>query len=189
MENKFLTTDLAFPEAVQVDIAGDLVKVKGPKGELERKFISKCVTISKSDKKVSLKSDLLSRNGKREMYTFASHIKNMIHGVQEHYVYKLKVCSGHFPISVKLEKDKFSITNFLGEKIPRASYINEGVKVKQEGDIITVEGPDLETVSQTAANFETATRITNRDRRRFQDGIYLIEKRGVKIWVKIQNLF
>jgi large subunit ribosomal protein L6 len=115
------------------------------------------------------------------MYTFASHIKNMIHGVQEHYVYKLKVCSGHFPISVKLEKDKFIITNFFGEKIPRTSYIDEGVKVKQEGDIITVEGPDLERVSQTAANFETATKITNRDRRRFQDGIYLIEKRGVKI--------
>ncbi len=181
MENKFLTTELAFPEAVQIDIAGDLVKVKGPKGELERKFISKCVTIGKAGNKISLKSDLLSRNGKREMYTYASHIKNMIRGVQEHYVYKLKVCSGHFPISVKLEKDKFAITNFLGEKIPRVSYIDEGVKVKQEGDIITVEGPDLEAVSQTAANFETATRITNRDRRRFQDGIYLIEKRGVKI--------
>lgn len=181
MEKKFLSTDIAFTDAVQIDVAGDVFKVKGPNGVLERKFLSKVVTISKADKKISLKSDLLSRNGKREMYTFASHIKNMINGVQNSYVYKLKVCSGHFPISVKLEKDKFLITNFFGEKIPRTSYISEGVKVKQEGDIITVEGPDLEKVSQTAANFETATKITNRDRRRFQDGIYLIEKRGVKI--------
>ena len=182
MEEKLLTTDLVIPDAVQVDVSGDLVKVKGPKGELQRKFISKCVTITKVDKKIALKSDLLSRNGKREMYTFASHIKNLINGVQNPYVYKLKVCSGHFPISLKMEKDKFLITNFLGEKIPRIAKIVEGAKVKQEGDLLTVEGADLEAVSQTSANFETATRITNRDRRRFQDGIYLIERRGVKIW-------
>ena len=37
-------------------------------------------------------------------------------------------------------------------------------------------GSDRDGVAQTAANIEQATIVRNRDRRIFQDGIYLIEK-------------
>jgi large subunit ribosomal protein L6 len=41
---------------------------------------------------------------------------------------------------------------------------------------VTVTGIDKESVGQTAANIERSTTVKNRDRRVFQDGIYLIHK-------------
>ena len=100
----------------------------------------------------------------------------MIAGCQQPFVYKLKVCSGHFPITVKKEGEKIFISNFLGEKIPRVSPILPHVDVKIDKDIIIVSSSDREAAGQTAANLERATYITKRDRRVFQDGCYITEK-------------
>jgi large subunit ribosomal protein L6 len=110
--------------------------------------------------------------------TFTSHIKNMIKGVTELYVYKLKVCSGHFPITVQATKDDFIVKNFLGETIPRKMKLVKGVSVKVEGEIVTVESTDKEIAGRTASDIEQLVRITNRDRRIFQDGIWMTEKAG-----------
>src|SRR2546426_878679 len=48
-----------------------------------------------------------------------------------------------------------------------------------EGDQVVLEGPDLEAVSQTAANIERATKIKGFDPRVFQDGIYIVAKAEV----------
>jgi large subunit ribosomal protein L6 len=102
----------------------------------------------------------------------------MIKGATEGHVYKLKVCSGHFPMNVAVAGKDFVVKNFLGEKKPRQVAIKEGVDVKVEGEIVTVESCDKELAGQTAADIETLTRITNRDLRIFQDGIYITEKDG-----------
>jgi len=39
-----------------------------------------------------------------------------------------------------------------------------------------LEGIDKEKVGQSAANIETASKVRNKDKRIFQDGIWIIEK-------------
>jgi len=76
---------------------------------------------------------------------------------------------------------QFVIKNFLGEKVPRIVKLRSGVTVKIDGDKVFIESPDKELAGQTAADIEQATRITGRDLRIFQDGIYIIEKAGKPI--------
>ncbi|MDP4012774.1 MAG: 50S ribosomal protein L6 [Candidatus Nanoarchaeia archaeon] len=181
MKRPEFVNEVILPQGVEAQVDGKTVKVKGPKGEVTKTLLSKTVAFEKVDNKILLKSEDSAKNFKRIVNTFRSHINGMVEGVTKGFVYKLKVCSGHFPMTIKIEKDKILINNFLGEKIPRVSKILEGAKVTQNGDVIIVEGIDLANVSQTAANLEIAVRIRNRDRRRFQDGIYLTEKAGVPI--------
>jgi large subunit ribosomal protein L6 len=81
-------------------------------------------------------------------------------------------------MNVEIVGNEVIIKNFLGEKIPRKSKIIENVNVEIKGDIITINSPNKELAGQTAANFETATRIKSRDRRVFQDGIFITNKAG-----------
>ena len=92
------------------------------------------------------------------------------------FKYKLKIVYAHFPITAKVEGKKLLIQNFLGEKSPRVAKIVGDVNVKVEGDEVTVEGINKEEVGQTAINIEQATVVRYRDRRTFQDGIYIFSK-------------
>ena len=169
---------VSIPEGVQVNIEGRTVKVKGPKGELERIFFDPNFSITKDNENVLIKfiGTKFTRNHKAIMGTFESHIKNLIKGSKDAYHYTLKICSGHFPMNVNIESGVLTIKNFLGEKVPRKIKLVKGVDVKIEGDIINVRCVDKEKAGKVASLIEGCTRITNRDRRVFQDGIYLISK-------------
>ncbi len=170
--------ELAIPEKVEVKVNNNRVSVKGPKGQIQREFRSKNVVISVEGGKVSLLAKDADKRDKTMMNTFKAHIKNMLMGVIDGYIYTLKICSGHFPMNVSLKGNELFIKNFLGEKVPRTVKIIEGVTVKIDGEKVTVEGIDIEKCGQCAASIELATRITNRDKRIFQDGIWLTNKPG-----------
>lgn len=167
---------LKVPKGTEVIVADGTVVVKGKRGEVSSKIAYPRITVVKEGESIVVKASSMVRKYKRMVYTYASHIKNMIEGANEGYVYKLKICAGHFPMTVKADGKFLVISNFLGEKTPRKALILDNVKVSVSGDVITVESADLNNAGQTAANIETATKIKNRDRRVFQDGIYLIEK-------------
>lgn len=172
---------IKIPPDLKVELVNNLLKINGPKGEDSRKLIHPKIKITLMDNIVSLFSKKPSKKEKKIINTFKAHIKNLIKGVKEGYIYKLKICSGHFPMNVSL-KDKYLITqNFLGEKIPRKALILPGVKVDIQGDIIILNGINKEAVGQTAANIEKSTNIKARDKRIFQDGIFIIEKGDKKI--------
>ncbi len=167
------------PEGVEVEVHGNKVVVRGPKGELEREFkLPKGVMLKKDNNKVVVEAYFANARKRAMVGTVAAHIKNMIIGVTKGYRYKLKIIYSHFPINLKVEGDKLIISNFLGERAPRIAKILPGVKVtidKKNNDII-IEGIDIEKVGQTAANIELATKVKDKDRRKFMDGIYIYVK-------------
>jgi len=173
--------EVEIPEGVEVTVEKDVVKVKGPKGELERELKYPGVQIFTEDGKVVVFKEFPRKRDIAIARTFKAHIANMIKGVTEGFTYKLKVVYSHFPMTVKVQGDEVVIENFLGEKNPRRAKILPGVTVKVMGSDVIVEGIDKEKVGQTAANIEQATRITKWDRRVFQDGIYIVEKAGKPI--------
>ncbi|EEB73825.1 50S ribosomal protein L6 [Thermococcus sp. AM4] len=177
----WIREEVEIPEGVEVTVEGNTVKVKGPKGELERELKYPGVKIFTEDGKVVVYKEFPKKKDIAIARTFKAHIANMIKGVTEGFTYKLKVVYSHFPVTVKVQGDEVVIENFLGEKNPRRAKILPGVTVKVRGQEITVEGIDKEKVGQTAANIEQATRITKWDRRVFQDGIYIVEKAGKPI--------
>lgn len=178
MQNK-IEEKIEIPNGIKVEINRTLIQVTGPKGSLERRFSNPKVSITKEGNTICFRTESSRRNEKRILNTFLSHINNIIKGVTDGFQYKLKICSGHFPISVTVKGKTVEISNFLGEKIPRKAQIPDGVDVKVNGDNVLVESIDLEKAGMTASRIEQATRITNRDRRIFQDGCYIVEKPGV----------
>ncbi|MBT3303767.1 50S ribosomal protein L6 [Candidatus Woesearchaeota archaeon] len=183
MENKkTLIREVLIPEGITITIAERIVTVKGD-AEISKKITTKRLTAEVKEGKVILKPNVKksSKTEKKLINTLESHIKNMIKGVKEPYVYKLKICSSHFPMGVALKGQEIEVTNFIGEKVSRVLKIKEGADVKIEGEIITVTSPNKECAGQIAADIEKMVKRPRFDRRIFMDGIYIIEKAGVPI--------
>jgi large subunit ribosomal protein L6 len=175
---KELFQEIEVPKDVEAEIEGTALKVKGSEGEIEKKFNINNLEFIKKNGKIIIGNKKATKKEKKLMNTIASHIKNMVQGVQKKFEYRLKVCFSHFPISVEIKDKEVLIKNFLGEKIPRKTKISEGVEIEINKDIIKVMSVDKELAGQTAANFEAATKIRKRDKRIFQDGIFIINKAG-----------
>ena len=175
---KKLSKTIEIPEGIEVNVDGSALTIKGSEGENKRTFDTINLIFEKKDNQIIIGSEKSTKREKKMMNTIAAHIKNMIEGVEKKFEYKLKVCFSHFPISVEIKENEAIIKNFLGEKIPRKVKIPEGVEVKIDKEIITITSLDKELAGQGAANFETATRIRMKDRRIFQDGIFITNKAG-----------
>lgn len=175
--NDFKET-ITLPEGVTASIANNIVTCKGPKGEVSREVLARGITVSTSEKEIVLEATNASKTQKNLLFTYKAHFKNLVQGVAEGFTYKLKICSGHFPMNVSLKGNKFEVKNFIGEKVPRELIIKDGADVKIDGDIITVDGVNKETVGQVAADIEQLCRRPGFDKRIFQDGIYITEKAG-----------
>ncbi|MFH1500690.1 MAG: 50S ribosomal protein L6 [archaeon] len=174
-----ITEELEIPEGVNVSIEGGQITIEKEGNKAVRKFEG--ISIKRNNGKLILYTEKGTKREKKLIMTFKAHIKNMVRGLTEKFVYKLKICSVHFPITATVEGPNFIIKNFLGEATPRKAKIIEGVEVKVENENITVSSNNIEPAGQTAANIETATRVTGRDRRIFQDGIFITEKPGRKL--------
>ena len=179
-ETKILKIEIEIPEKIEINIDNGMISAKGTKGGAKKNLLDPKIKISKKDNKILIESKKSSKKEKKIVNTFKAHIKNLIKGVQEGYIYKLKICNSHFPMNVSVQNDEFTVQNFLGEKIPRVLKLKKGTEIKIEGQEITVESPNLELAGQTAASIEKLCKITNRDRRIFQDGIYIYEKPSKK---------
>ncbi len=165
-------------EGIEVSLAGTILNVKGPAGELSKDFEHPRITIKVEDNKIILETKNATKREKTMLKTFIAHIKNLLKGVKNKFLYTLKICSSHFPMNVSLSGKKLIIKNFLGEKCPRNLKIKEGVEVKINGDLIEVSSCSKEFAGNVASDIELLTKKVGKDVRIFQDGIYITDKGG-----------
>ena len=167
---------IQIPDGVVVNIDGHKVTIRGSKATLTRDFSHAAVSLETDGKTVRVWAQWPRKKEASLVGTIESHIKNMITGVTKGFTYKMKIVFSHFPVTVKIQDRAVLVENFTGERRARKAKILGDVKVKLETDDIIVQGTTLEDVSQTAANIEMITRVTNKDPRVFLDGIYVFER-------------
>jgi len=178
---KSFSQETIIPEGIEIRKEERTIFVKGTHGEISKKFNFGKLKYEKKDGKIILSHPSSTRKEKRMINTISAHLRNMIKGVQNKFEYKLKICSSHFPINVELKGNIALIKNFLGEKTPRKCEIPSGAEVELNKEIIIIKSSNKEIAGQAAANFETATKVRKRDRRVFQDGIFITNKTGREI--------
>jgi large subunit ribosomal protein L6 len=171
--------EIEVPADVESSVENNEVRVKKAGKELRRRFPH--IIVEKKDSKIMIRTRDSLRKDKKKINSVVAHINNMIAGLSKDYQYKLQICSVHFPMNVSVKDDFVIIKNFLGETRDRKAKILPHVQVKVNKEIIEVSSPNKEAAGQTAANIEKSAVVRNKDRRIFQDGIFMIEKSGEAI--------
>ncbi len=173
-----LEEKIAIPEGVSCSFSDGILKCSKNSHETERKISLPQVVVKVSDNEISFICKKGNKNQYKQIKSQIAHIKNMFQGLEKNYVYELEIVHVHFPATLKVEGHKFTVNNFFGEKSQRHAIILPNVKVEVKGSKISVTSPDREAAGKTAANLERATAVRRRDRRIFQDGIYIVSKPG-----------
>ncbi|MCH7850042.1 MAG: 50S ribosomal protein L6 [Nanoarchaeota archaeon] len=176
--NKDLSRVVEIPEGVTVTLEGNKITVKGNEKELSKTMNLYKINFKIDGGLVTISAKGATRRESKMIGTIHAHLKNMIKGVFEDFIYTLEICNVHFPMNVKVNGNKVIIKSFLGETTERTSKILDNVKVDINGSKIIVSSLNIEAAGQTAANLEKATKLTGRDRRIFQDGIFITNKCG-----------
>jgi large subunit ribosomal protein L6 len=140
---------IEIPAKTEVKIDAGIVTVKGPLGELSRAF-KKNIIISIEGTKVELKPVKDTLENKALWGTYASHIMNMIEGVNKGYTNKL-IIEG---IGYKADVSPTEIILKVGFSHPVKVAIPKGLKVTSEKGLITITGIDKELVTSFASGLK-----------------------------------
>jgi large subunit ribosomal protein L6 len=138
---------LTIPANTTVTYADGVMTVKGPLGEL-KKALKDVVEITIADNTVSFAQKGDDSFARAIWGTYASHVKNMIAGVNAPYVKKL-ILEG---VGFKSEVKGSELHLALGFSHPVVVAIPEGLTVTAEKNNVTVTGIDKEMVGEFAAS-------------------------------------
>jgi large subunit ribosomal protein L6 len=174
---EFYENEIMLPSEVSITKDQNVLTAKGSYGSVQKDFTKMPAIIDLQDNKITIKSHGNRKKDFALVNTIQSVINNMIKGSSKGFTYRLKIVFAHFPITVKIKNREIHVENFFGERSARTSkIIGVDTKVTVEGEDVVITGPNIENVSQSAANLELATRIKNKDSRVFLDGVYIYSK-------------
>lgn len=138
---------IALPKGTTVTVTDAVVFVKGPKGELSRVF-PHGIKVTVTDEGVLVEKTINTLDTRAHLGTTASHIHNMVHGVNEAYEKHLILEGVGYKVSVAGKKLNLA----LGFSHPVVVDIPEGIEVSVEKNDIKMIGINKETLGQFAAN-------------------------------------
>lgn len=130
-----------------VSVEGGVLSVKGTKGTLTKR-VHPTIDISISSEGVMVTPKDRSRLAKALIGTFASHVKNMVAGVETPYIKKL-IMEG---VGYKMEIKGKEVVLTVGFSHTVSLPIPEEVTVKVEKNVMTFESSNKESLGQFAAD-------------------------------------
>ena len=137
---------LTLPSNVTLTVNGNIVTVKGPKGELSTE-INKHITVEVNNEEVVIKRD--NDNYKNFHGTANANIKNMITGVSEGFEKKLEAVGVGYRFALK--GNDLVVT--AGYSHPVEVKVPEGIKLEVPSNTeLFVRGADEQLVGEFAAN-------------------------------------
>jgi len=136
------------PDKVVITLDGDMINVKGPKGQLDRK-LHPAIDIEINENVLNVKTDLNDKKKMALQGLFRSLIFNMVAGVTTGYEKKL-LLSG---IGYRAETSGKKLVLNVGYSNPVDFDLPDGISATVEKNTeITLSGIDKELLGQAAAN-------------------------------------
>ena len=137
---------IMIPEKTTVSLSEGVFTVKGPLGSLSRP-IPKAVDVKIEGAEIWVSLNTDDRNVKALLGTTASHIRNIIAGVNTPYAKKLLIEG----VGYKADAKGQTLTLALGFSHPVVLEAPAGITVTTEKGVINISGIDKEVVGQFAA--------------------------------------
>ena len=141
---------IQIPKGVTIDLKDDLLKIKGPKGGLERKIHPK-VSLQIEDDHILVAVEDESRETRALHGLFGALITNMVTGVSQGFERVLEIVG----IGYRAELSGNVATFHLGYSHPIKYELPKGIEAKIERTRITLSGIDNEILGMTAAKIRS----------------------------------
>jgi large subunit ribosomal protein L6 len=136
---------------VSVNIAGNRVEVKGPKGTLQRELPPE-VSVAMEDNEVLVKRGGDDRRSRSMHGLSRTLVNNMVEGVSNGFSRSLEIIG----VGYRVEQKKDFLVFALGYSHPIYYEVPKGIEAKLDGATkVTVSGIDRELVGATAAKIRS----------------------------------
>lgn len=142
---------ISVPSSVKVEIQGNNVKVKGPKGELSKEF-HEYMEILKENEFLMVKRKVDSKQADQLHGLTRSLLYNMVYGVSEGFNKQLEIQG----VGYRSQMDGTNLILNVGYSHPVKIEPPNGIQIKVDNNTeITVSGIDKEVVGQIASKIRS----------------------------------
>jgi len=142
---------VTLPKGVAVEIQGNTVAVKGPKGELRRTLHTE-MQVALADGQVTVSRPSEEKRHKALHGLSRTLVQNMVDGVSKGFSKTLEIQG----VGYKAEAKPYGVNLIVGFSHPVKYEAPKGVKITVENNTtVKIEGADKEAVGQVAAELRS----------------------------------
>ena len=142
---------IKIPSGVEIKVDGQLVSVKGPKGELSQKLHEK-VMVAQAEDELNVSVKHPENKTERSLWGLSQRlIQNMVEGVTQGFQKQLEINGVGYKAVLSGKK----LVLNLGYSHPIEFEAPTGIDLTVEKNLITVTGTDKQLVGQVTANIRS----------------------------------
>ena len=142
---------VTLPKGVAVEIQGNTVAVKGPRGELRRTLHTE-MQVALADGQVTVSRPSDEKRHKALHGLSRTLVQNMVDGVSKGFSKTLEIQG----VGYKAEAKPYGVNLIVGYSHPVKYEAPKGIKISVENNtVVKIEGADKEAVGQVAAELRS----------------------------------